>query len=469
MAHGTHGRVSRNIGQVVDTINEAPDLPFSNVMDAEQIRQIIDDLDISFRERVFTPFVTLMVFLSQVLSPDHSCRDAVAKLIAFRVANGQEPCSPDTSSYCTGRGRLPEELFRRLVCQTGRQLHEQCPQDWLWKGRTVKIADGTTLTMPDTPDNQQVYPQPQTQKPGLGFPIARLVVLFSLGSGAALDLAIGPYKGKQTGETALLRSLFDRSLIAGDVLVGDRCYGSYCDVALIRQRGADIVVRRHQLRTTDFRQGRRLGKNDHLIIWDKPTKRPEWMDKEAFENLPDQLTLREVKVQIRQKGMRTKSLVVVTTILDPKQFTKNDIAELYHARWNVELDLRSLKCTMQMEPLRCKTPEMIRKEIWAHLLAYNMIRTIMAQAAHQYELRPRQLSFKGAMQTINAFRGYHGTDLPDSPDWHAALLEAVAYHRVADRPNRVEPRAVKRRPKPHRLLTEPRDCARKQLCESTYA
>ena len=224
MTHRTHGRVSRNLIKTANAINKAPGLPFSDVLDAGQIQQLIEELGIAFRERVFTPFVTLMVFLSQVLSPDHSCRDAVARLIVVRMALGQKPCSPDTSSYCEARGRLPEELFQRLVWQTGSRLHRQCPEDWLWKGRPVKVVDGTTLTMPDTLENQKVYPQSTTQKPGLGFPIARLVVLFSLRSGAALDLAIGPYKGKQTGESALLRSILDRSVSAGDVLVADRCY-----------------------------------------------------------------------------------------------------------------------------------------------------------------------------------------------------------------------------------------------------
>ncbi len=394
----------------------------------------------------------------------------MARLIVLRLALRQKSCSPDTSSYCEARGRLPEELFQRLVWQTGSRLHNQCPEDWLWKGRPVKVVDGTTLTMPDTLENQKAYPQSTTQKFGLGFPIARLVVLLSLGSGAALDLAIGPYKGKETGESALLRSILDRSVSAGDVLVADRCYSSYYDVvALIRDRGADIVVRRHQRRVTDFRRGRRLGKNDHLIIWDKPKRRPEWMDEKIFENFPDQLILREVKVQIRGKGMRVKCIVIVTTLLDGEKFTKDDIAELYHARWRVELDLRSLKIAMQMEPMRCKRPEIVRKEIWAYLLAYNMIRAIMAQAAYHHDIEPRQISFKGTMQTINAFRGYHGTDLPDLPGWHDALLEAVAYHHIADRPNRIEPRAIKRRPKQHRLLTEPIDDARKRLCNSTYA
>ena len=349
MAHGTHGRVSRNLAKTVETINKAPGLPFSDVLGADQIQQIIDELGVAFRERVFTPFVTLMVFLSQVLSSDHSCRDAVARLIALRLALGQKPCSPDTSGYCEARCRLPEELFQRLVWQTGRQLHEQFPEDWLWKGRQVKLVDGTTVMMPDTPENQEVYPQSKSQKPGLGFPVARVVALLSFRSGAALDLAIGPCRGKETGKNALLRSILDRAVSAGDVVIADRYYSSYCDVALIQARGGDIVVRRHQKRNTDLRQGCRLGKNDYLVTWDKPRQRPKWMDEQTYRNVPDQLILREVKVDVREKGKRVKNLVVVTTLLDPEQYTKDEIAELFKARWNVELDLRSIKTAMQME------------------------------------------------------------------------------------------------------------------------
>ncbi len=466
MSHDTHGCVRRKVRQVIDAISQSRGLPFTDILDGHQIEEIIEELNITFRERVYTPFVTWMVFLSQVLSPDHSCRDAVARLIASRVASGQRPCSPDTASYCEARGRLPEGLFQRLVWQTGHQLHKHCPQEWRWKDRSVMIADGSTFTMPDTPENQAVYPQAPHQKPGLGFPIARLVVILSLEIGAVLNAAIGPYQGKRTGETALLRTLLDRSLSEGDVLVGDRCFGSYCDVALIRQRGADMVVRKHQLRGCDWRRTRRLGKNDHFVVWDKP-KRPDWMDEQTYAILPDQLVLREVRVQVRIKGMRTRNLVVVTTLLDAEQYTKEDIAQLYRARWHVELDLRSLKSTMQMDHLRCMKPQAVRKELWTHLLAYNMIRTIMAQSAYKHEVKPRRLSFKGAMQTLNAFRGYAGTDLPNSPDWHHALLDAVAHHRVGDRPNRIEPRAVKRRPKPHPLLTEPRNKARSRLCQNT--
>jgi len=468
MPHRTQGRVHRHIVKVMRDLDDKPGLAFSDLLSADLITDSVEEIDYSFRERIFTPMVTVWVFLSQILSSDHSCRDAVARLAAFRSASRQDPCAPGTSSYCDARRRLPVELFRRITRAIGRQLQEEAPQDWLWKGRSVKIIDGTTVSMPDTRKNQEAFPQANTQQPGVGFPVARCVVLFSLACGTALEMAMGPYKGKETGENSLFRTFYNH-LNARDIVVGDRYYGSYCDVAMLQDRDVDVVVRKHQLRQTDYRRARRLGRGDYLVVWDKPKQRPDWMDEVSYQKIPDQLTMREVQIQVQEKGKRVKHLTVVTTLLDHREYRTRDIAELYRTRWNAELDLRSLKTTLQMDVLRCKTPDMVRKEMWAHLLTYNLIRTMMAQTAHQYELLPRQISFKGALQTINAHRGYHGTSLADDPHMIATMLHAIASHRVGNRPGRVEPRAIKRRSKPHPLLNMPRREARRRILEGTYA
>jgi hypothetical protein len=443
----------------------APVLPFSDVLVPELVNEILQQLQTTVRERIYTPFITLCVFLWQVLSEDHSCREAVARLMAFRIANGRRPCSPDTNPYCRARKRLPEQLFQLLVQKVGRWLQQSVPEVWLFHGRCVKSVDGSTVSMPDTPANQKAYPQSKSQKAGVGFPIARLVIIFCVASGAALEMAIGPYKGKRTGENALFRTLWN-SLEADDILLADRYYCAFADIALLQQRGVDTVFRKHQRRHSDFRRGERLGKYDHLITWQKPRQRPPWMDRETFDALPEELTLREIQFTITEKGKRAQQIILVTTLLDAEVFTKEELAELYNIRWRAEIDLRSLKSVMEMDVLRCKTPEMVRKEIWTHLLAYNLIRTVIAKAAEAHKRQPHTVSFKGAMQTVNSFRDYMLMDL--TSDWYTELLKAIAYHEVGDRPGRYEPRARKRRPKPYKLLQIPRNEARKRKPGRTY-
>jgi hypothetical protein len=301
-----------------------------------------------------------------------------------------------------------------------------------------------------------------SQKPGLGFPILRFCVLMSLATGALCGLAMGPYQGKETGEPALLRELFER-LTRGDILLGDSCFCSYFMIALLLELGVDVVVQQHQCRTTDFGQGKRLGKGDHVVCWTKP-ECPEWMDAETYERLPDKLKIRELEVQVRVPGFRTKRLVIVTTLTNSRRYTQSEIATLYRDRWHVELDLRALKVHMQMEDLRGQTPEMVKKEIWGHCLAYNLIRRTMCQAAALDGCQVRQLSFMSARQSITSSWSASVTATPDLFDGIVySQLESIAYQKVSKRPNRVEPRAVKRRPRKQKLLTKPRDEARAEL------
>jgi hypothetical protein len=316
--------------------------------------------------------------------------------------------------------------------------------------------------MPDTPENQEEFPQAGTQRPGVGFPIARLVVLFSLAVGTVLDAALGRYQGKRTGETALFATL-RHNLEPGDILLADRGFGSYWELALTRQRGADMVCRLHQRRRADFRRGRRLGPEDHVVTWSKPP-RPSWMDEGTYAALPAQMEVREVRVRVRLPGFRTKVLVVVTTLLDAEAFERQDVALLYRIRWYAELDLRSLKTTMQMDVLRGLSPAMVRKEVWAHLLAYNLLRGLMAQAALAAGVLPVELSFKGALQTVNAFAAVLWTARATAlEELVRRVREAIGSHGVGDRPNRYEPRRRKRRPKPYPLLNESRAQARARL------
>jgi hypothetical protein len=464
MRHATQSLRPRPVQQ----LRRAPQLPFAQLLDAGTIAQALRDEQVSFRDRLFSPFVTLWAFLSQVLDPDHSCRAAVARLCAWRAAQHLPPCSPDTGAYCQARGRLPEGVLSRLTRLTGRRAHGGMPAPWLWGGHPLKVVDGTTASMPDTPANQREYPQPNSQEPGLGFPLVRMVVLFSLTVGTVLDAALGRYHGKRTGETALFHGLPD-NLEAGDILLADRYYSSYWEVAFVRQRGAAMVCRQHQRRRADFRRGRRLGADDHVVTWPKPA-RPDWMEEGAYAALPGALAMREVRVRVAAPGFRTKVLVVATTLLDPAEMPRSDVALLYRLRWYAELDLRALKQTLQMDVLRGRTPAMVRKEVWAHLLAYNLIRGQMAEAAREAGVYPVQLSFKGAVQAANAFAGWlWAAGAGELAAVCRRFREVIAGQRLTERPNRCEPRARKRRPKNYRLLNKPRRKPETRSPEKTCA
>ncbi len=383
-------------------------------------------------------------------------------MIVLLVALQRGPCSSNTGAYCRARGKLSETVIRRLAVDLADGCERQLDQTRLWHGRHVQLVDGTTVSMPDTPENQEAYPQARTQREGLGFPVARVVVLLSLATGMLTDMAMGPYTGKETGETALLRQLLER-FRPGDILLGDRYFCSYFMIALLQEMGVDFVTRVHQLRTVDFRRGRRLGKGDHIVQWKLPEK-PKWMDPQTYERMPAFIEVREVHVRVSEPGIRTESFVVVTTLADAAEYAQDDIAELYHSRWQAELGIRAIKITMGMDILRCKTPEMVRREMWTCLLAYNLIRQTMLQSARKAGVSPRALSFTAAVQSIAA----SWLVIVLSDDAQAMLLIdaasiSLAEHVVGDRPGRLEPRAIKRRPKPHDLLTKPRAHARAEL------
>lgn len=452
----------RRVRDQIHLLRDRPQLPFHDLLPERAVTQALHAEKVVFRDRIFTPLVTLWTFLSQVLGQDHSCREAVTRLIAFLVAHGREPCAPETSAYCEARQRLPLGAIRRLTREGHDDLEADVPEDWTWKGRHCWMVDGSTFSMPDTQANQHIFPQPNTQEPGVGFPIARIVALISLATGAVRDVAIGPYRGKEAGETALFRRLFGR-LKTGDIVLGDRYFAGYFTVALLGGRGVDVLFRMHHLRKYDFRRGRRLGVWDHVVRWSKP-QRPDWMGRELYDQLPDELTIRELKIRVQVPGFRVDELVLATTLVDPAGYEKEEVADLFLSRWGVELDLRSIKCEMQMDVVRCKTPEMVEKEVWMHMLAYNLIRGLIAAAAEVHGKLPRRISFKGALQALGTFADSLRLACPRRRTALVeALLSTIAAQDVGDRPGRIEPRAVKRRPKPHKLLKEPRRAARKRL------
>ncbi len=444
-----------------------PELPFANVLTSDDLRSACDEHNASFgtaSNAVYTPPLVLWGWLSQGVHKEKACLAAALRIGVLLFALARGPCDTSSGTYCRARGKLPSRLLRDLAVQVGRKLERQVPASWLWCGRHAHLVDGLVVDAPDTPENQRRWPQPPTQKPGLGFPALRLVVVVSLLTACVQDLAQGPYEGKETGETALFRRLLTR-MVPGDVVVFDRHYCSYFMVALMLRHGLDVVVRLHQRRASDFRRGRRLGPHDHVVVWQRP-QRPEWLTAQEYATIPETLTVREILVTVRQPGFRPDTLVVVTTLTDADDYPKEAISDLYRQRWQVELDIRALKVGLQMEHLRCKTPFMVEKEIWANVLSYNLVRKVGAQAALLHGRQPRQISFTATKQALEAsWQALSVAAAEQQLELGRQLLRELSKQRVGDRPDRCEPRAVKRRPKNQKLLTKPRGQARAELLQ----
>lgn len=427
-------------------LKEGQNLAFQELLPKEVIVPLVKGDN--HRERIYTPEITLWAFLSQAIEEDKSQQAAVSRIVATSIANGEPAPSANTSAFSQARSNLDEESISLLAKNTAQEVVAHLPKEWLWKQKRIKIVDGSTVSMPDTPSNQEAYPQSKCQKAGVGFPIARMVVLIDYATGVLLDLAQGPCKGKETGEHALLRQLLT-TLTANDLLLGDRYYSSYFLMATLIMLGVSGVFPLHHTRHPDFRTGTILGKKDHIVSWKKPAKTPNWMTREEYDAFPSEISVREVAVEIKQQGFRAKTLILVSTLLDAREVSKTALASLYSCRWFIELSLRALKETMGMDILRGKTPSMIRKELWVHLLAYNLIRRWMAQAAWCSGKAVATLSFKLTLQLLRAFDSFALLVTPEQRD---QIALSIASKTVANRPGREEPRRVKRRPKPFPLL-----------------
>jgi len=458
-------RSNRGFQRVVAAFLAGDGLPFATVLSAERIGRVFANRDNLFGgNTIYSTAIVVWAFLAQTLrdGKEASCRAAVAGIVAWRLQRGLTPPTADTGDYCRARAKLSEAALRQLAVETAEELQQHAEADWLWKGRHAKLVDGFTFTMPDTPENQDEYPQNPAQAEGVGFPIARACAILSLATACVMDLAVGPYSGKETGETALLREMFD-SLDHRDVVVADRFYCSFMMLALLLARGVDGCVRMHQRRHVDFRRGRRLGKYDHLIEWQKP-QRPKWMDETTYAAIPEVLVLREIRFQVTEPGRRVRSLTVVTTLLDPDEYSKECIAELYGFRWHSELDIRSIKQTLGLDHVRCKSPSMVRKELWTTLLAYNLIRTTAAAAALLHGKQPRQISFTGTCQYVLSTWMLLSTDACSDPQSLCrTMLDRIASRQVADRPGRIEPRVLKRRRHRYPLMQHPRYLLHQEL------
>lgn len=461
-------RDSGSFQKVVDAFLSGEGLPFAEILSAERIERIFAKHGGLFgRHGVYTTAIVVWSFLSQVLrdGKEASCQAAVARVVGYCQQQGLDTPTVDTGDYCRARAKLSVAALRQLSGDVADHLEQEADASWLWKGKHhAKLIDGFTFTMPDTPHNQARYPQQTAQKPGVGLPIARAVAILSLATACVMDLAMGPYKGKETGESALLRSILG-SLAAGDIAVMDRYYCSFMMIALLLVQGTHTCARKHHLRHSDFRRGRRLGKYDHLIVWTRP-QRPKWMDEEMYAEIPEQLVLREIRFHIIEPGRRTKTIDVITTLIDADECTKEDIAQLYGFRWNSELDIRSLKSNLNLAHVRSKSPAMVHREVWTTLLGYNLIRTTAAGAALVHGKQPRQLSFTATCQYVLASwmqlsAGLIAESMLES--YLMMMLKQIAACEVANRPGRLEPRVLKRRRHGYKLMQQPRDELRREL------
>ena len=424
-------------------------MDFFNVLTGSELLEATEALLPEHRERLYPPTVTLSMFMTQALNEDGSCQKAVNGWAASRAVEGLSVQSIHTAGYCKARQRLPIEMVTELTRHTGRLLSARAERQWHWRGRKVKLVDGTGISMPDTQENQASYPQPSSQAQGVGFPLARLVGVMCLSTGGMMDAAMGPHSGKGNSELGLQRKL-SAAFSPGDVMLADALYCNYFLIATLIGAGVDALFEQHGSRITDFRRGQALGTRDHVVRWAKP-QRPDWMTPEQYAAFPDELTVREAKVD---------GQILVTTMLNPRTVRKGELSKLYERRWNVELDIRNLKTTLGMDVLSCQTPQMNEKEMWVYLLAYNLIRMLMAQSARSEGLHPRDLSFKHAVQIWTEWTSQH---VGSSPQQNALLFRLIAQVRVGNRPGRTEPRARKRRPKPYPWLKIPREQARQHI------
>ncbi len=436
-------------------------LPFEPVLPEAMVQQLLQEQGVKSRQVLYTPIVVLWSWLSQVLDADKSLSNAVNRVIAWMAEAKEEVPSADTGAYSKARKRFPVAVLKPLLRRTATALAAEVKLEQRWCGRRVKAYDGTTVLMCDTPANQALYPQHSNQKVGCGFPLAKLVVWFCVTTGAVLEVAMATFS---TSEWQLSRQLY-ATLQSEDVVVADSAYGTYVDLALVQSQGADAVFRKHHARQCDFRCGKKLGIGDHIVQWHRPASCPQAMSLPDFEALPTSIEVREVHLLIQQHGFRPKAIILVTTLLDPKRYPKAKLAELYQLRWQAaEVNLKHLKTTLKMEMIMAKTPEMVQKDIYMHLLAYNLLRTLMWQSIQSTAVSPLRLSVQATRQQFNHFRPQFAmaTD-QQRRQFYTTLLKVIATLFVPLRPNRVEPRVVKRRPKPFPRMQQPRSVLKAKL------
>ena len=449
---------AKHVETLRERLSNSIGLPFSDILPEDMIQQTLEEENIKYRKRLYDPIITLWTFIRQVLDPDKSCKNAVSFVLSILYDSEEKLPSGNTGAYCKARKRLSLGFIMRLFRKTGKTIHQKASDGFLWCNRHVFLVDGSTFSMYDTPENQQEYPQAKNQHEYHGFPVARIVGIFCLATGALIDAAISSLC---MSEISLFRMLYSH-LNPGDVALGDKLFGSYGDIALLSRRCIDSVFRIHHRRKTDFRKGKKLGSYDHLVTWKRPGKGTLHLASELYAKLPETMLVREIRYIINIKGFRTQKVTLVTTLLDHHIYTYELLAELYGLRWQVEIDLRHLKTTMQMEHIQSKTPEMVRKEFYVHLLAYNLIRATLWEAGIKHNAHPLRLSYKGAIQRVLNFVPILAI-MKDRETIYGVMLTIISQDKLLERPFRVEPRMVRSKKRQFPRLTRPRQEIRQML------
>lgn len=407
------------------------------------------------RERTFPLSLTFWAFLHQILNPGSPCREVVRKVQSWYAKHRRALPKSGTGAYCQARKRLPLETLLQTHQKLAAKLTEPIRESGAWDGHRVHVVDGTGVSMPDTPENRKVHSQPSGQKPGCGFPVMKIVGVFCLQTGALIRWAQGQLEEHECRVFMKLLKFFE----PGDIVLADRGFCGYGQLAALWDKGVDSLMRLHQRRKVDWRRGARLGRRDRLVTWKRPYRQTSVFDAAAWAALPEEMTVRLVEIVVAVAGFRTQKLTLATTLLDPDKHSSEDLGRLYFRRWSVEVFYRDIKQTMAMDILRCKSPEMIDKEVVMHAIAHNLIRALIQDIAQSYQVEITRLSFKG---TLDALRQWQplletgGRERRPSVKWVCLLYEIVVTDPLILRPNRSEPRAVKRRPKNYRLLTKPR-------------
>ena len=436
-------------------------LPFPELLEIRELDELVKGTKVKYYNRIYTPLVTLLAFMAQVLDSDGSCRQAVSRILSrLSLQSAEPPPSQNTAAYCKARSRLPLALIWKLIEWSTQRIDAQVGAGDLWLGRhQVRVVDGSSCQTSDTEANRKEFGLPANVKPGCGFPVLPFVGVFSLATGLFQSLRFGKKGGH---ERHLFRQLI-KSFSPGEVVLGDRGFCSFADIYLLKQQLVECVFRIFN-RKPDYQAGQRLGKYDHLVDWEKPKKCPAGMSPEEYALLPEKLRVREVRMVVEQKGFRSKTLDIVTTLLDATFYTKAAIASLYRRRWSIELNFRHIKTTLGMELLRTKTPEMAKKEVLIYLLAYNLIRSLIWTAKQIYHIDIQRISFKGTVQHLSSLAPYLAiAGQSNYAVLYEKLIHLVANEKVPDRPDRIEPRVIKRRPKPFPLMTQPRSQLKAKL------
>jgi hypothetical protein len=406
------------------------------------------------RDRIYSLSRTFWGWLWQMLNHNASCREAVRQVQALCALQGGPFVHEDTGGYCQARAHLPQPLLEKALVASALTAARRAPALPLLGARPLKVVDGSSLRLPDTPANQKRFPQPPNQKRGCGFPVMKLVVLFCLTSGALLARATGTL---WESEACLLHRLL-AALKPGDIVVGDRGFGNFVILAVLAGAGVDFIGRvPTNIRHVDWRRGRRLGHQDRRVCWRKGPCKGHWLSAAAWAALPVQMEVRILRTQVRQRGFRSREITLVTTLLDAQLYPAEELLAAYARRWRLELCLDDLKTTLGLETLKCLSPAMAQKELLAGLIAHNLLRGVMAEAAQTHDLPLDRISFKGALDALRQFN--HALCqvrcARRKKELWAVLLLALARDLVPERPSRREPRAVKRRPK-YDLLNRPR-------------